>query len=136
MILLDTSLVVSYSIETDVNHAKADQVMKGVFGNAYGRALVSNFIFDECVTVIFAKSKSRSLATKVGESLKSSTEILEVDRAVFEDSWVLFKNQTNTKLSFTDCTSVAIMEKRGIRNIATFDEDFMKIRGVNVIHKG
>lgn len=133
MILLDSSLIVSYAIKTDYNHAKADKVMQGVLANAYGRPVLSDFIFDECVTVIFAKSKNLVLATKVGENLRGSVEILEVNRAVFEDSWSLFKNQKDTKLSFTDCTSVSMMEKRDIRNIATFDKEFMKIKGVTVI---
>ena len=35
--------------------------------------------------------------------------------------------------SFTDCTTLALMEKENIKNIATFDKDFKKIKEINVI---
>ena len=57
----------------------------------------------------------------------------KVDREIFDNAWQIFKEQKNTKLSFTDCTILAIMRNEGISNIATFDKDFKKIDGINVI---
>jgi len=44
-----------------------------------------------------------------------------------------FKKQKETGFSFTDCTSISIMRRMNIRNIATFDRDFLKLKEVNVI---
>jgi len=48
-------------------------------------------------------------------------------------SWNIFKEQKNNKLSFTDCTNIAIMRINKIKNIATFDKDFKDIEGINVV---
>jgi len=45
----------------------------------------------------------------------------------------LFSKQKNTILSFTDCTTVSVMRENNIKNIATFDEDFGKIKGINTV---
>ena len=38
--------------------------------------------------------------------------------------WSLFTEYPERRLSFTDCTSIALMRKRGIDAIASFDRDF------------
>ena len=134
MIFLDTNVIVSYAIETDTNHIKADRIMSEISSGKYGNLFISNFIFDESVTVIFVRSKNLMTAIKAGENLKISTEILEVDKSVFEDAWNTFKNQKGTKFSFTDCTIIELMKKNDISNIATFDEDFTKVKEINVIN--
>ncbi len=134
MIFLDTNVIVSYAIETDTSHIKADKIMSEISSGKYGNLFISNFIFDESVTVIFVRSKNLTTAIKAGENLKISTTILEVDKSVFEDAWKTFKNQKNTKFSFKDCTIIELMKKNGINNIATFDEDFTKVKEINVIN--
>lgn len=133
MIFVDSSFIISYEIEEDVNHTKADKMMGDILDGKYGKIFISNFIFDECVTVVFVKSKNLSLAIKSGENLKRSTELLEVDHTIFNGSWDLFKNQKGTKFSFTDCTTLALMKKEDITNIATFDGDFKSVKGITVI---
>ena len=46
---------------------------------------------------------------------------------MFELAWKLFQTYEDKKLSFTDCTSFAIMEKKGIDKAFSFDEDFVRI---------
>ncbi len=54
---------------------------------------------------------------------------------VFEKAWSIFINQRNTKFSFVDASNLACMELKEIKNIATFDKDFLKIKSVNVIRE-
>ncbi len=51
-------------------------------------------------------------------------EKIEVGREIFELAWELFETYKDKKLSFTDCTSFAIMKKRGIEKAFSFDGDF------------
>ncbi len=44
-------------------------------------------------------------------------------KEIFELAWELFETYEDKKLSFTDCTSFAIMKKRSIEKVFTFDED-------------
>ena len=133
MIFLDTNVIVSYAIETDANHIKADRIMSEISSGKYGNLFISNFIFDESVTVIFVRSKNLMTAIKAGENLKISTEILEVDKSMFEDAWKTFKSQKGVKFSFTDCTTIEVMRRNSIKVLATFDEDFLKVKEINVM---
>ncbi len=133
MIFLDSSFLVSVEVETDQNHEKAVRVRDDIIKGKYGKAFVSDYVFDETVTVTFGRTKSLQKAVLVGSGLKASAKFLRVDETVFENAWKFFKEQKTTKFSFTDCTTLAILIENGIRNIATFDEDFKDIKNLNVV---
>jgi predicted nucleic acid-binding protein len=46
---------------------------------------------------------------------------MEVGEEFFELAWDIFTKYEDKKLSFTDCTSFALMKKRGIEKVFTFD---------------
>jgi len=133
MIFLDSSYLVSLEIDTDINHEKAVQLNKEIAKGKFGRLFISDYIFDETLTVTLRKTKKLSKAVLVGNSIFAFAEIKPVSEEIFTDSWNFFKNQKSTKLSFTDCTTVMLMQSNGIKNIVTFDEDFKKIETFNVI---
>lgn len=133
MIFLDTSFLVSLEVETDQNHEKAIKVMDEIISGKFGKLIISDYIFDETVTVTFGKSRDLKKAVMVGTNLQNSAEILKVDERNLEEAWNLFKNQKGTRFSFTDCTILSLMKKEGIKNIATFDRDFENVKEINVI---
>ena len=133
MIFLDSSIIVAYIVDSDTNHEKSIEIIKNITDGKFGRMHISDYVFDETITTTFIRSKSLDKAIYVGEYLKMSTVILKVDDSDFEDAWELFKNQKSTKLSFTDCSIIKLMERYGINNLATFDKEFSKINGINVI---
>ena len=133
MILLDTSFLVSYFNIRDENHLKAAHIMKSINKGVYGDIYLTDYIFDEFVTVIFIRLKNLIKTVKLGSELKESLQLELIDEETFEKSWFIFKNQKDTFLSFTDCSSLAIMQKNKIKNIATFDKDFEKVNDINVV---
>jgi len=106
-----------------------DEIIDGKFGNL----IISDYIFDETLTVTFSRSRELKKAVLVGTNLRNSVEILKVDETNLEEAWNLFKDQKDTKFSFTDCTTLSLMNKMGIENIATFDRDFKNVKGINVV---
>ncbi|MFQ5871625.1 MAG: PIN domain-containing protein, partial [Candidatus Geothermarchaeales archaeon] len=59
-----------------------------------------------------------------GQHILHSDIVMErVDGQTFKEAWNLF--QKLGKLSFTDCTSLVLMRKRRIRNIATYDKELL-----------
>ena len=42
-------------------------------------------------------------------------------------AWVLFKKYGDKELSFTDCTSFALMKKLGLQKAFAFDDHFRQI---------
>ena len=74
----------------------------------------------------------RKLSTLWRESFKATEErFLTVERITserFTSAWKLRKRlQDKPKISFTDFTSMAIMEEKGIKNVLTEDEHFMQV---------
>lgn len=132
MIFLDSSFLISFEVEKDSNHDKAVKIMRDILSHKYGPPVISDYVFDETVTMTLAKTDLKKAVT-AGKGMKISYEMKKVDEGLFEESWKIFAEQIKTRLSFTDCTIISLMREKGIRNIATFDEDFKKIETVNVI---
>ena len=79
-------------------------------------------MFEEAVTVTPVRTKNLGLALRLGEVLlNSEIEILRVDEDAFTLAWEIFRE---AKLSFTDCTSLALMRLYGIPTTITFDRGF------------
>ena len=129
MIILDTSFIVSYFNTRDQNHPKAVKLMKEI----REPLCLTDYIFGEVVTVSLIRLKSLDRAAKIGAMLLKSLKIIDVEKTIFDKAWNLFCKQKATILSFTDCTTVSVMQESDIEKIATFDGDFGKVRGIEVI---
>lgn len=134
MIFIDSSAIIAYKNTDDINHKKAANIFQKLNEGEYGIGIISEFVFSE-VTTVLALRKSMKAAKEVGNVLLEAREI-EIMKAseVFERTWDIFTNQENTELSFVDASNLACMEKRGIRKIATFDKDFLRIKAVEVVN--
>ena len=49
--------------------------------------------------------------------------MLHVSTAVFADAITVFERYDDQALSFTDATSIAVMDRHGIDGILSFDDD-------------
>ena len=133
MILLDSSLIVAYSNEADENHEKALKIVKDLERGKYGTPAITDYIFDEIVTVMLVKTKNLKKVLELGEALLNSTLLLRVNEEIFHSAWNIFKEQRKPRFSFTDCTTISICKVNGIRNIATFDQDFKRLKAFTII---
>jgi len=133
-VFLDASALVAYYNKDDALHAKAAATMRKFISGEIPLAkfFTSDYVFDETVTVIECVLGQHDLAVKVGEALRASsrTEILPIDRDLFESSWKLF--QKSKGLSFTDCTSLVLISQLGIQAAFTFDRH-LRASGVRTI---
>lgn len=134
MIFLDSSFLIAYKIENDVHHQKAKILMEKIIKNEFGKPIISDYIFDEVITVIFGKSKSHELAIETGKELINSFNIINIEESLFKESWNEFIKQKETKFSFTDCSILALMNAHKIQNLATFDEEFNKVGSLRVFN--
>ncbi len=94
---------------------------------------MTDYVFSETVTVAFIRMKKLSNAVKIGKYLLRSLEIIQTDKERFYEAWGIFQTQKNTKFSFIDCITLACMRQMGIKNIATYEKDFKKVREINCI---
>ncbi|MGI0086311.1 MAG: type II toxin-antitoxin system VapC family toxin [Nitrososphaerales archaeon] len=133
MIALDSSFLIAFKVRNDVHHEKSSALMKEVASEVFGKPFITDYIFDETVTGIFVRSKNLKLAIEYGNELLTSLEIFEIDEEAFREAWRTFSGQRSSELSFTDSTTVAVMNMYHVSRIATFDGDFGDVRGISVI---
>lgn len=133
MIILDTSFIVAYYNEIDENHSIARELIKDIVNFKFGQLHITDYIFSETVTVGLIRLKNLDRAVRIGNYLLKAAKLIEVQKVGFNEAWGVFKKQKDTDLSFTDCTTIAVMHDTKITNIATFDEDFKTIKGINCV---
>jgi len=133
-IFLDTSALVAWFNQDDKYHQDAQKVLKDIQKDQLRltRFIITDYIIDETLTFFETTIKNHELAEKIGEALLKSGYIhLEhIDPETFEQTWERFKQSTG--FSFTDCSSMTMMDKLGIRTAFSFDEHF-KMAGYNLL---
>lgn len=135
MLFIDTFAFLALANDRD-NYYKAAQhflmdMQNGKFRPT--RLITSDYIVDETLTRIRFKV-GHAQAVNWGQNIHSSKiiELMRVDENIYEDALVIFEKYNDKQLSFTDCTSFALMKSMGINDAFTFDEDFRKM-GFNIM---
>jgi predicted nucleic acid-binding protein len=125
-IFIDTGVFIAARNTVDKNHSRGKELMARALAGEFGVVYTSDYVVDEAVTTALARTKRLELAIDIGEFILGSPRIvkLRVSEDVFKAAWNKFKSLGERLLSFTDCTSLALMEKHGIESIASFDSSF------------
>lgn len=133
MILLDSSVIVAYHHAGDAHHRRACRALEAVFEGRWGPPLVPELVVSEILTVVLARAGIED-ASEAGRHLLEADdlEIVPCTRYMHE-AFEVFRRQRGRKLSFTDCTIVAIARTEGIRHVATFDRALGRIRGIRSV---
>jgi len=98
----------------------------------YGKLFVSDYIFDEAVTLAYVRTGSKKLAYDIGKFTKAKPiNFRFIEPIDFDKAWELYLQYEDKRLSFTDCTNIALMERLKIDTIFTFDMEFKGL--VNLI---
>jgi predicted nucleic acid-binding protein len=130
MIFVDTSAFLAIVNEKDNNHAAAIQFLEEIKNGKIRikKIITSDYIIDETLTRI-RYSVGHKEAVEWGKDILASKVIekIEIERKIFGSAWELFRTYEDKKLSFTDCTSFALMKKKGIDKAFSFDEDFKRL---------
>ena len=125
-VFIDTSIFVAVRNRKDRNHQRAKELMKRALTAEFGVIYTSDYIIDEAVTVALARTRNHQIAINTGRYILDSARIekLPILREDFTLAWSKFQNIKDRFLSFTDCTSLAVIETRGIERVMSFDSNF------------
>jgi len=130
MLFVDTSAFLALVNEKDNYHAAAMQFLEEIKNGKIRikKIITSDYIIDETLTRI-RYSVGHTEAIEWGKDILASkvVEKIEVGVELFGHAWELFQTYDDKKLSFTDCSSFALMKKRGIEKVFSFDEDFKRL---------
>ena len=132
MIFLDASFIVAYANADDQCHNRAMKIAKELEDGLHGERAVSEYVLDEVMTVLLARTKNHALAISTGKELRSMF-FIRSDEALLERTWEIFMAQKGHYISFTDCNTIAACEREGISKLATFDKRLGEKSGLKVI---
>ncbi len=130
MLFVDASAFLALVNEKDKNNIAAARFLEDIkTGKARVKKIItSDYIIDETLTRI-RYAVGHKEAVEWGKDILASNvvEKIEVGKEIFEPAWELFEKYEDMRLSFTDCTSFAIMKKIGAEKAFSFDDDFERI---------
>lgn len=90
---------------------------------------MTDYVVTEALNYFVAKSRDAGLPERVarailGEGKHRWAELMRIDATTWAAARARFARHSRAGLSFTDCTSVAIVEGMGLEAILSFDQGF------------
>ena len=126
-LFVDTSAWLALNNKNDQYHDEAVSKITKVRQQKI-QLVTSEYVFDESVTIIRYRVSHRA-AVAFGDALISSN-VASIEDITDEErlkAWVLFKKYRDKDLSFTDCTSFALMVKLKLQKAFSFDDHFKQV---------
>jgi len=124
-LLIDTSALVSARNADDKNHNKALDIMTKALKGEFGKLYISDYIFDEAVTIAYIRTGNKNFANDIGRFARTKPIIFRfIEPIDFERSWEIYLQFQDKNFSFTDCTNIGLMERHGIDTLFTYDSEF------------
>ena len=125
-VFVDTGIFVALRNADDDFHARSKELMKRALKGEFGRLYTSDYVVDEAITTALVRTKRHELAIDLGKYIIESPRITKVwvGEDSFNEAWIKFGVLKDKPLSFTDCISLALIEKSGMKQIMSFDCGF------------
>lgn len=129
-VLVDTGVLYADHDLDAARHDDASDALAAVYDGEFGQPYVSDYIYDEAVTLTLTRSGSFTPAKHLGDKLRGVEpypgvyELLHVSTAVFTDAVEIFEQYDDQALSFTDATTVALSRRHDLDGVMSFDDDF------------
>lgn len=129
-VFLDTGVLFGFLNERDERHEMAVDLVRRTAEGEWGVPYVSDFVADELLTLARVRARGPAVEKAALEILPlpdpaiPGLRMLVVDRSVFAAAVALFTRHRARGLSFTDATTLALIDEVGIRRLASFDAGF------------
>lgn len=123
-IFIDTSFFKAISDKNDGFHTASIKILKKIKSHKY-EFITTNYVLDETYTLIRTRCGYNDVI-EFHNGLFANMVSLQVVRVESDDEikgWEFFLKKWS-KLSFTDCTSFAVMKRLELVDVATFDHHF------------
>lgn len=126
-VIVDTGVLYAGHDGDAQRHELAQAAMRQTIAGDFGQPFVSDHIYDETVTLTRARTGRYADAKLVSEQIlgdASPFSLLVVDEPRFERAVETFDRYDDHSLSFTDATTITLLETHGIDHVLAFDDDF------------
>jgi predicted nucleic acid-binding protein len=131
MIVLDTSFYVAYKNTRDEHHAAAAAAWEEVVASA--PILLHEYALAEITAVLVRRLGTATAAAHATELLEAAEVEVVPAWPGFPAAWRRFAQQRGTRHGLADAALLQMAEERGVRRIATFDQEFRKAKGVSLV---
>ena len=131
--IIDTCFLVALRNGQDENHQKAKELMKEMLKGKYGNIIVTDYVYDETMTLIMIRTMKKELIKDIEDYIFKSKKIkfLYMNEKQLQEPKELFKKYFEHKLSFTDCSLVALQKILNTPSfIATFKETLKNLANI------
>ena len=129
-IFVDTGVLYAAADEDAPRHREATAGLTAVLDGRHGQPSTSDYVFDEVVTLATMRTGRPEHARRVGDRILGVGDypdvfvIYSVTDDVFERARELLDAHPDHLLSFTDATTLALVERHDIDTLLSFDDDF------------
>ena len=125
VVIVDTGFLVALRNENDLHNQKASKIMEEILKGTYGNIIVSDYVFDESITLTMIRTNKQILVKDIHDYIFKSNKIkfMFIGEKIFHNAWELFIKYFDQKLSFTDCTILALQNNFDKPSfVATFEK--------------
>nr|WP_238398232.1 PIN domain-containing protein [Halorussus salinus] len=104
--------------------------MSRVTSGEFGRPYTTDYVYDETVTLVRSRTNSFREAAVVGDRIlgrdryPDAIDFVTISEELFDRSVAVFDRYRDHDLSFTDASTVALIEEHGFDAVLAFDDDF------------
>ena len=129
-VLVDTGVLYADHDTDSSRHGTASEALMAVYDGMLGQPYISDYVYDEAVTLALKRTGSAAGAKQLGARLRGSEsfpdvyELLHVSPRLFNDAVDVFERYDDQELSFTDAATIAEMRDHDIDTVLSFDDDF------------
>lgn len=129
-VFVDTGVFFAQHDEAVSRHDAATETMRAVFAGEFGRPYTSDYVVDETVTLTRRRTGRFDAAWTVAQRIlgrgeyPAGIEVLQVTNDLFEASLETYRRYEDHEFSFTDASTVALVDRYEIDAVVSFDDDF------------
>ena len=125
-IFVDTCAFCAIAVPGDSHNARAKEIFSQV--RDQGHIFTSNFVLDELYTLLNARSGHRQAVLFMDSFEKAGITLLKVTDAIESHAAMIFRKHDIPRLSYTDCTSFALINAHRLDHAFSFDSHFSFFR--------
>ncbi len=123
-IFIDTCFFIALSDQKDKNHLKAKTSFNEHVQNG-ARFVTGRNILVEYIDGVTKRISKEKAIEELENILNSKLLVVEpLKNEDWDKALLYFRKYDDNQIDMTDCLSFAIMERLGLKNVLTFDNDF------------
>ena len=111
-------MLVALFSKGDPFHEQAGRALRNLQAGRHGKVFTTDFVLAETLNFFVARSRDPAFPDRVAR------ELLAMDERTWKLAREKFRSLSKAGLSFTDCTSLAAVERLGLDGILSYDRGF------------